>query len=298
MPLALPSTLGPYLLEEKLGHGGMAEVFKARAYGASGFEKVVAVKTLLPELIGDSQYERMFLEEARLQARVTHSNLVQAHDLGASDGRLYVRLDFVDGVDLATFTSALDAQNRNVDEALGRYVASQLAQGLEALHRATDERGAPLGLVHRDLSPGNVLLSRHGEVKLGDFGIAKATLLRETTRAGVRKGTHAYMSPEQVSGRPLSAASDQFALGLVLHELLFRTRAYEGPTPLETMDLIREARPLNIAGPWGSVLTRLLAKDPADRFASMREVCLTLSANSPDVPFRLGDEVQAVRAGR
>ena len=248
MPLDLPTTLGPYLLEARLGEGGMAEVFRARAFGASGFEKIVAIKTLRPELIGESQYERMFIEEARHQARIDHSNLVQAHELQVADGRLFVRLEYVDGLDLATLQV-----RRPLTPGLAMTVITELAKGLHALHSATDEAARPLGLVHRDVSPGNVLISRHGEVKLADFGIAKATLLRETTRAGVRKGTHAYMSPEQIAGRQLTAASDQFALGVVLHEIL------HGPAPSDTA----------ITPP---SLARLLQKEPSARFATMREV--------------------------
>lgn len=242
----------------------MARVFKARAFGASGFEKLVAVKTLLPELVGEPDYERMFLEEARLQARLSHRNLLQAHDLGSADGVPWVRLDWVDGGSLAAL-----AGGRPLPVALALRVAEELALGLRALHRAVDDGGRPLGLVHRDVSPSNVLLSRDGEVKLADFGITKATLLRDQTRAGVRKGKYAYMSPEQVSGLPLTPASDQFALGVTLAELLTGARPFEGATPLETMDRVRAAAPPPLPGLDGelrALLHRLLRKEPKERF--------------------------------
>lgn len=262
--MTLPRAFGPYQLVEKLGQGGMAEVFKAIAFGASGFEKHVVVKTMLPELRGDPQYERMFIEEARLHARLHHQNLIQVHELGIADGCYYVRLDWVDGADLASL-----ARGEPVPEPFALWVADQVLLGLDFVHRANDPAGRPLGLVHRDVSPGNVLLSAEGEVRLADFGIVKATLLKDVTRAGVRKGKYAYMSPEQVTGRPLSAASDQFALAITLVELLTGTRPFDGATPLETMDRVKEAaRPelIGLRPELQSVLWTALARSPDDRF--------------------------------
>lgn len=250
----------------------MAEVFRARAFGASGFEKVVVVKTLREELVGAPELERMFLEEARLQARLSHRNLVQAHDCGVFEGRAWVRLDFIDGVELAALPLPLAPD-------LVRFIGAEIALGLHALHEARDEANRPLGIVHRDVSPTNVLLSRMGEVKLADFGIARATQLREQTRGGVRKGTYAYMSPEQVSGKPLTTASDQFALASLLAELLTGERTFDAPTPLETMDAIRHAQTPELGSidePLRSVLIKALQKDPTQRFAASREFRVAL----------------------
>lgn len=280
----LPRPFGPFLLEAKLGQGGMAEVFRARVFGASGFEKVVVLKTLKAELVGEPELERMFLEEARLQARLSHRNLVQAHDVGTTDGRPWARLDFVDGLDLARLGAPLP-------EDVVRFVAGEIALGLHALHEATDDAGRPLGVVHRDVSPKNVLLSRLGEVKLADFGIARATQLREQTRGGVRKGTYAYMSPEQVAGRPLTAASDQFALATLVVELLTGTRPFDGATPLETMDRIRDAAaPALDAVPAGlrEVVLRAFAREPSHRFASSRALREAVLSTGP-----IADELAA-----
>ncbi|MFZ5446341.1 MAG: serine/threonine-protein kinase [Myxococcota bacterium] len=266
--MTLPRPFGPFVLERRLGQGGMAEVFLARVFGASGFEKRVVVKTLREELLGTPDLERMFLEEARLQALLTHRNLVQAHDVGVAEGRPWVRLDWVDGVELASLPLPLPAP-------VVRFVGAELALGLHALHEAKDEQGRPLGVVHRDVSAKNVLVSRWGEVKLADFGIARATQLREQTRGGVRKGTYAYMSPEQVSGRPLTVASDQFSLATLLFELATGQRPFDAATPLETMDRIREAVPPSMDGlpaELAAVLRRALAREPGDRFASSREL--------------------------
>lgn len=273
--MELPRPFGPFMLEKKLGQGGMAEVFRARVFGASGFEKVVVIKTLREELLGTPELERMFLEEARLQARLSHRNLVQAHDLGLTEGRPWVRLDFVDGVDLSALALPLPVE-------LARFIGGELALGLHALHQARDEAGRELGIVHRDVSRKNVLLSKLGEVRLADFGIARATQLREQTRGGVRKGTWAYMSPEQVSGRALTAASDQFSLATLLVELITGARPFDGVTPMETMDRIREAAPPELAGVAPeliSVLRRALSKEPSARFASSRELRSALLAS-------------------
>jgi serine/threonine-protein kinase len=274
--VTFPRAFGPFQLEARLGQGGMAEVFRARAFGASGFEKVVVVKTIREELVGEPELERMFLEEARLQARLSHRNLVQAHDCGVFEGRAWVRLDLVDGVELAALPLPLSPETV-------RFIGAELALGLHALHEARDESGRLLGIVHRDVSPTNVLLSRLGEVKLADFGIARATQLKEQTRGGVRKGTYAYMSPEQVSGKTLTVASDQFALASLLVELLTGARTFDAPTPLETMDAIRHAAP-NLSAVHASlrpVLQRALEKDPAQRFASSREFRAALLASGP-----------------
>ena len=274
----LPRAFGPYQLIEKLGQGGMAEVFKAISFGASGFEKTVVVKTLLPELRGDGQYERMFIEEARLHARLHHQNLVQLQALGVADGCYYVQLEWIDGADLASL-----ARGEPMPAPLALWIADQLLLALDFVHRATDELGRPLGLVHRDVSPGNVLLSIEGEVRLADFGIAKATLLKDQTRPGVRKGKYAYMSPEQVTGRPLTAASDQFALAVTLIELLTGARPFDSATPLETMDRVKAAQPPALAAVPDApraVLLRALAKDPLARFESAEAFRLALNASA------------------
>jgi serine/threonine-protein kinase len=244
----------------------MAEVFLARAYGASGFEKTVAIKTLLPELRGEPEFERLLLEEARLGARLTHRNLVQVHDLGVDDGVYYVRMDWVDGSNLAHLARVSPPPLE-----LTLLVAEEVALALEYVHSVCDDAGRPLGLVHRDVSPDNVLVSRTGEVKLADFGIAKATLLAETTRAAIRRGKYAYMSPEQIGGEPLSPQSDQFGFGVMLMELVSGERPFDGASPIETMDRIREAQPPDVGAldnDLAALVRRCLARDPAARFES------------------------------
>jgi serine/threonine-protein kinase len=262
--------IGPYHVLRKLGQGGMAQVFLAVAYGASGFEKRVAVKLLLPELEHSAELVRALIEEARLGAQLAHRNLVQVHQLGVADGRYYVVMDFVDGCDLATLQLRAPPPPE-----LALAVAEELARALDYVHRAADDAGRPLGLVHRDVSPSNVLVSRAGEVKLADFGVAKATLLADITRGNIRKGKYAYMSPEQVGGDPLTAASDQFALGILLYEMLAGQRPFNGEGPHETMERIRRAdRPdlSRVPDPARDAIARCLAREPNARFSSTEEL--------------------------
>ena len=270
------TTLGPFRLVRRLGAGGMAEVWLAEAFGASGFVKRVALKTPLPGLVGDGDAERLLIEEARLAAQLSHRGLVQVHDLGVSDGILWVRLDWVDGSDLETL---LRASLPPPEVAL--LVAEELAAALDYVHGATDEAGRPLGLVHRDVSPSNLLLSKSGEVKLADFGIAKATRLREVTRGGVRKGKWAYFSPEQAAGLPLGPASDQFTLGIVLVEMLSGRRPFDADSVAETVDRIREAPVPDVSRlprEIGTIILRCLSRLPADRYPSAESLRAALAA--------------------
>ncbi|MGC4117438.1 MAG: serine/threonine-protein kinase [Myxococcales bacterium] len=262
--MSAPQKMGPHRIVRRLGHGGVAEVFLATAFGASGFERLVALKVLLPEHRGEAALEKALIEEGRLGGLLAHPNFVSVHDVGVDEGAYWLRMDYVDGADLGT---VLGKGKLPAAEAL--FIAGELAKGLAFLHALCDARGRPLGLVHRDVSPSNILISRFGEVKLADLGIAKATLLQGTTRGNVKKGKYAYMSPEQVSGRALTGASDQFALGITLFQMLTGQRPFDGETPMETMDRIREAAPPRLDGVEADVkaiVLRCLAKAPADRF--------------------------------
>lgn len=295
--MSLPQKVGPYRILRRLGRGGVAEVFLGVAYGASGFERQVAVKVLLPEHRGEAALERALIEEARLGGLLAHRNFVAVHDLGVEDGAYWLRMDFVDGSDLGTL---LD--RGPLPAPLALFLAAELAQGLAYLHALADAKGRPLGLVHRDVSPSNVLLSREGEVKLADLGIAKATMLQGITRGNVKKGKYAYMSPEQVTGRPLAGASDQFALGITLVEMLTGARPFDGETPMETMDRIREAAPPRLPGVPADVrevVLRCLAKAPRERFPDAHALLAALRAVH-DADLASGAErlAQAVRAAR
>jgi serine/threonine-protein kinase len=264
-------SIGPYSLVRRLGSGGMAEVFLALAHGASGFEREVAIKTLAPSLVGDAELERALIREATLAGRLRHRNLVAVQQLGVDDGLYYVVMEYVDGGDL---------RGGVLPEPLALHVASEVALGLGYLHGARDERGLPLGLVHRDLSPANVLVSRTGDVKLGDFGIAKATSHADLTAAGTRKGTYAYMSPEQLAGEPVTAAADQWGLAVTLGELLTGRRLFAGDVPLDTMRAIErgDKQLAGIAPDVAAVIDTATSLRAADRYGAIDELRGALDA--------------------
>lgn len=266
-------SIGPYALVRRLGRGGMAEVHLARALGASGFERLVAVKTLAPELAGEAELERALVHEATLAGRLAHRNLVAVLDLGVADGGYYVVLEYVDGGDLARRLRA-----HSLPEPLALHVIHELALGLAYLHDARDARGLPLGIVHRDVAPANVLVSTTGDVKLGDFGVAKATALVDRTAAGTRKGRYAYMAPEQLAGAPVTAAADQFGLAVTLVELLAGHRPFPGQdaeTPSwQLLEEIRDNPPSldGVALELQPIVARALAVEARDRFGSVDEL--------------------------
>jgi len=263
--------IGPYELVRRLGRGGMAEVHLAVAHGASGFQRKVAIKLLAPELAGDHELERALIHEATVGGRLHHRNLVAVLGLGLHDGNYYAVLEYVDGRDLA---SHLDGP---VDEELALYVVHELALGLAHLHAARDERGLPLGLVHRDVGPANTLVSTTGDVKLGDFGIVKATALADRTGAGTRKGRYAYMAPEQLAGEPVTAAADQFGLAVTLVELVTGERPFAGPheaSPWTLLEAIRasSANASGLAADLAAIVHRALSFDAGARYQDLGEL--------------------------
>jgi serine/threonine protein kinase len=261
--------IGPYELVRRIGRGGMAEVHLAIAHGASGFQRKVAIKLLAPELAGDHELERALIHEATLGGRLHHRNLVAVLGLGVHDGNYYAVLEYVDGRDLA---SHLDGP---LPEELALFVVHELALGLAHLHAARDERGLPLGLVHRDVGPANTLVSTTGDVKLGDFGIVKATALADRTGAGTRKGRYAYMAPEQLAGEPVTAAADQFGLAVTLVELVTGERPFAGPheaSPWTLLEAIRRGPTLTLAPDLTAIAEHALAFAASDRYLSLAEL--------------------------
>jgi serine/threonine protein kinase len=265
------TAIGPYQVVRLLGRGGMAEVHLAIAHGASGFERQVAIKTLAPGFEDEPALVRALIREARLGGALHHRNLVAVLGLGVADG-YYVVLEYVDGGDLAAHLRGA------VPEPLALHVVHEVALGLAYLHAARDPRGLPLAIVHRDVGPANVLVSTTGDVKLADFGIAKATALADRTAAGTRKGRYSYMAPEQLAGEPVTPAADQFGLGVMLVELVTGRRPFAGETPWALLDAIRGGTELAMADDLCAIATRALAIDPADRFASVDEMRLAIAA--------------------
>ncbi len=280
------AAFGRYRLLERLGQGGMAEVFKAKSYGVEGFEKILVIKRILPELARSPEFVDMFIHEAKLAVRLSHANIVQVFDLGRAPGgeahapseAYYMAMEFVHGLDLASVLSRSRRQQFALPIQMGVYVASEVAKGLDHAHRRRDEQMRALGIVHRDVSPQNVLLSFEGEVKVTDFGIAKArgALERtgqEDTQARALQGKFGYMSPVLAQGEPVDARSDLFSLGTVLYECVAGVNPFSAPTTFETLrrvqaceyppiELLRAEVPPELV----AILKPAMAKSPADRY--------------------------------
>ena len=280
------AAFGRYRLLERLGQGGMAEVFKAKSYGVEGFEKILVIKRILPELARSAEFVEMFVHEAKLAVRLSHANVVQVFDLGkalredvAADGgrpadAYYIAMEYVHGLDLASAVTQSRRLGFSLPVQMGAYIASEIAKGLDHAHRRRDENGRSLGIVHRDVSPQNVLLSFEGEVKVTDFGIAKARgALGKSVAEDKLQGKFGYMSPEQARGEEVDARSDLFSLATVLYECVAGVNPFSAPTTFETLrrvaaceyppvELLRRDAPPELV----AILKTAMAKVPADRY--------------------------------
>jgi len=226
---------GRYTVVRKLANGGMAEIFLASQQGHEGFQKPVVLKRILGSIYSDPQFRNMLIDEAHISMSLTHSNIVQVLDLGLAGGRYFLVLELVDGWDLGQILQRARATGLPLPSELAVFVATEVCRALAYAHGKRGPDGQPLGIVHRDISPNNVLISEHGEVKLADFGIAKAMNKREQTGTGVVKGKVSFMSPEQALGRAIDARSDVFSLGTLLYLMLVGIRPFDGSTDLETL---------------------------------------------------------------
>jgi TonB family protein len=230
---------GQYELMEIIATGGMAEVFKARMRGVEGFQKIVAIKRILPHLTANDEFVTMFIDEAKLAAQLQHPNIIHIYDLGKLERSYYIAMEYIDGKDLRSILRQLDEKERRLPLGLALFIASRLAAALDYAHRKRDLQNHDMSLVHRDVSPQNVLISFDGDIKLCDFGIAKAASKASHTRAGALKGKLQYMSPEQAWGKDLDHRSDIFSLGLVLYEMLTGRKAFAGDSELSILEQVR-----------------------------------------------------------
>jgi len=268
-----PTAFGKYYLLERISVGGMAEVFRAKAFGAEGFERLVAVKRILPNIAEDKDFIRMFVDEAKLAVQLTHANIAQIFDLGVVDGSYYIALEHVHGRDLRGVFERCRHLGEAMPVAQACFLAMKVCEGLDYAHNKRDQAGRELALVHRDVSPPNVLVSFEGEVKLIDFGIAKAAGMGSRTRAGVLKGKFGYMSPEQVSGAQVDRRSDVFSCGIVLYELLTGERLFTGESDYTTLEKVKNVEILppstynrKVPDELERIVLKALAKDTADRY--------------------------------
>src|SRR3954468_7585521 len=268
-----PAVFGKYLLLERLNVGGMAEVFIAKAFGVEGFERSLAIKKILPTMAEGEEFIRMFIDEGRVGVKPHPANIVHIHELGNYDGTFFIAMEYVAGRDLRTLLERYRKRKEKMPAAQASFIASKMCEGLDYAHRKKDARGMDLGIIHRDVSPQNILISYEGEVKIIDFGIAKAANRSHQTQAGILKGKFAYMSPEQVQGRSIDRRSDIFAVGNILFEMLTGERLFVGGSDFSVVEKVRNAevpsvREIDPEIPTGleQILYRALAREPTERY--------------------------------
>jgi serine/threonine protein kinase len=291
---------GRYRLVEQLGSGGMAAVFRAFLDGPQGFERSLVVKRILPELCRNPKFVKMLIAEARLNALLHHPGIVQVLDFGEVDGEYFLAMEYIDGYDLSTLQQQCARLRQPLPPAVACHLAHEVAAALAYVHGLRDAAGAPLDIIHRDVSPSNIMVGKTGVAKLLDFGIAKAaTALRDDkTKTGTIKGKLGYMSPEQIDGAPIDRRADIFALGVVLHECLTMKRLFRGHNDLHTIRLVRDARvvPPSRCGAASddeidAVVMRMLARSPDERFADCDAVVAALTP----IVRRLNGDAAATR---
>ncbi len=276
--------LGKYQLVRKLATGGMAEVFLARAEGPMGFAKKLVVKRILPQFCEDQGFVNMFLGEAKLAAELNHPNVVQIFDFGEVDGRFFIAMELIDGPNLRVLNNAARAHGATIGFEYCAKLVAAAAEGLHYAHELKDPQGKPINLVHRDISPDNILVSRQGTVKVVDFGIAKASSSPNLTRSGVLKGKMAYMPPEQLGRKPLDRRVDIYALGVVLYELVTGSMPFDATSEVSIIQAVMSESPLervsarrgDVPKALDDIITKCLDKNRDYRFATGRELQVAL----------------------
>jgi serine/threonine-protein kinase len=270
-----------YTITERLDHGGMAEVFRGVAESMEGFKKSVAIKRILPNLTKNKKFITMFLDEAKLSLFLQHANIVQVFDISRTpDDAYFLVMEFVDGCNLKSLLERQKQKAKRIEVAHTIYILMECCKALNYAHFLEHpETNDPLGIVHRDISPPNILISKNGEVKLVDFGLAKANTQIESTDEGVVKGKFSYLSPEAASGQEVDHRADVFAVGIILWEMFTGRRLFLGDTDYQTVELVRQARVPSIAAlnpevepELEAVVRKSLAKDPNDRYQSAADL--------------------------
>ncbi len=270
---------GKYQLLERVSVGGMAEVFKAKSFGIEGFEKILAVKRILPTMAEDGDFIEMFIDEAKIAGQLSHANICPIYELGKVGDSHYIAMEFVWGKDLLQLMNRFRKMRKHMPPAMVAWIGAKVCEGLDYAHRKRDRNGNPMNIIHRDMSPQNVLVSYEGQVKIIDFGIAKAASRTTKTQAGVLKGKFGYMSPEQVRGLPVDARSDLFAIGTCMHEMSTGERLFLGESDFTTLEKVRNAEvppPSRGLQDYPPELERIVMKaltlDVGDRWSSAAEM--------------------------
>ena len=299
-----------YRVLDRLASGGMAEVFIAESAGIEGFKKQVAIKRVLPALSEKKRFIAMFLDEARLSAHLSHSNVVQVFDIGVGDNAYFIVMEYVDGADLKQLIEYMKKSGKAFAVEAACFIASKICEGLTYAHELRGPDGQRLDIIHRDMSPPNVLITKHGEVKIVDFGLAKATSQLEKSEAGIIKGKFGYLSPEAAQGKEIDLRTDIFAVGIILWEMLSGQRLFYGETDYATVKLVQEAKVPSIraknpavTATLEQILARALARDPEDRYPTARDFGRDLTnflykLGRPVTPYDVADVVRAAVALR
>ncbi|HEY7575094.1 MAG TPA: protein kinase, partial [Thermoanaerobaculia bacterium] len=275
-----PDRFGQYEILERIASGGMAELYRARRSGVEGFQKIVAIKKILPHLADNEGFIAMFADEAKLAAQLNHPNIVHIYDLGKIEaGGYFIAMEHVEGRDLRAILESAREVGMTLPVPLGVYVASKVASALDYAHRRRDGEGRDLHIVHRDVSPQNILISFEGDIKLCDFGIAKAASKVSQTESGALKGKIQYMSPEQAWGKPIDKRSDLFSLGVVLYELLTEQKLFRGDSDLTVLEQVRAAAVTapsavnpDVPKALDAIVLRALAREPEERYANASDM--------------------------
>ncbi|TXD31719.1 protein kinase [Lujinxingia vulgaris] len=273
MAAKFPQKFGPYTLHQLVARGGMAEIYRATMPGIGGFEKTVAIKKILPHLAENDEFITMLIDEANIIVSINHFNIAQVYDLGCIDDTYYIAMEYIHGVDLAHIIKGMARRGQTVPVPHAVYIGSSICAGLHVAHSKTDEQGNPLRIVHRDVSPHNVLLSYAGDVKLIDFGVAKAAVKESHTQHGVIKGKLLYMAPEQANTSDIDGRADLFAAGLIIYKMLTNRLPFEGDNEFQIYNNImsKEITPPRILNPQvpevvDQVVMKLLERDPDKRY--------------------------------
>ncbi|MBK8256164.1 MAG: protein kinase [Polyangiaceae bacterium] len=268
-----------YRVIERLASGGMAEVFIAESAGIEGFKKRVAIKRVLPHLSEKKAFIAMFLDEARLSAHLSHSCVAQVFDIGVGDNAYFIVMEYVDGADLKGVIEYLKKTGKPFPMEPAVFIASKLCEGLSYAHELTNTEGEALHVVHRDMSPPNVLITKYGEVKIVDFGLAKATSQLQKSESGIIKGKFSYLSPEAALGQEVDGRTDVFAVGIILWEMLAGRRLFFGDTDFATVKQVQKAEIPSISQinkdvplPLERIIARSLARDPKERYQTARDL--------------------------
>ena len=270
---------GKYLLVDRIAVGGMAEVYTAKSFGVEGFEKILAIKRILPTMAEDEDFIQMFIDEAKIAGQLTHANIVPIYELGKIGDSHYIAMEYVWGKDLLQIMNRFRKMRKQMPASMGAWIGAKMCEGLDYAHRKKDRSGRGLGIIHRDVSPQNCLVSYEGQVKMIDFGIAKAASRNTKTQAGVLKGKFGYMSPEQVRGLPVDHRSDIFAVGTCLYEMLTTERLFVGESDFSTLEKVRNAQvpALSLQVPdipkeLEDIVMKALARDVENRWQSAAEM--------------------------